>query len=418
VTKISAHTPMNLGTDGNLHAQDDSVRTALRVRKHHFFGFSVRQMLLLLSLSAVLLGIWTPRIRHRLLSWELQQDFDRRSAAVTAAVADLNRAIKTDDVKLARRALEAGARPNLDPRENLICTCIDCGRVEIFKLLLQFDADHLIRRNPPLDVAAGCNQPPEIRCELIRLLVDAGADPRESSFDLMEAALRWSDGRTGDLLRAYGLPYGPREMVTFNRVNEVKCAVKEAPGILKDRFRGPWSSSGEDATLLAIAVYRGYLEMSEVLIESGAQLDSVAYPGFTLLHLAALNGDAEIIRLLVAHGLDVNAVNAYSHTPLNTQLWRANPQAVAALLEAGADVNHRGSHGRTPLHEAAWDDAVKIVELLLAAGGDPTLADEKGDTPLDLARTRKPQNPAIVTLLEQAQSRWKSTNEAPSNRMN
>jgi ankyrin repeat protein len=398
---------INLGTAGTFDARRGQAPTASHEKKRRFFAFTLRQLLLLCALSCVLLGIVTPRIRRTLRGWELQQDIDQRETVRVAIAADLNTAVRTNNVALARHALEAGADPNLDPRENLLCSCIVNGRDEIMELLLKFgaDADLPICGSPPLFVAARCNQPPEVRCKMIRLLVAAGVDPRRQSghpsSNAMDIAFSVSDGRTGDLLREYGLPYGSREMVGFNRLDELKQAVEQNPGIIEERFQPSWAPPGEVTTLLAIAVDRGYREISLFLIESGAPLDTVAYHGFTLLHLAARGGDPEIIRVLAARGLDVNAINRNSDTPLSSIAWSDKPQAIAALLEAGSNINHHGFDGRTPLHWAALGN-LEIVRMLLAAGADAALPDKEGTTPLDLARTRNPQSPEIAKVLEQA----------------
>jgi ankyrin repeat protein len=213
----------------------------------------------------------------------------------------------------------------------------------------------------------------------------------------MDEAVRSSDVETGDLLREYGVPYGPREMAAFNRLDEIKRVVTETPEVLNDRFRPIWAGAGP--TLLAIALARGYREMALFLIESGAPVDTLVYEGSTLLHEAAKGGDPELIRLLLGRGLKLDATDNYSDTPLCDVSSRNKPQSVAALLEAGADVNRQGLNRRTPLYGAVLSDQIDIVRMLLAAGADPTIGDHEGKTPLDVARTR---NPEIAQLLEEA----------------
>ena len=386
-------------------------------KMRRFFAFSLRQLLLICAMLAVLLGLVTPHIRRMLRGWEFQENFDRRAAIAK----ELKEAVEANDVALARRAIEAGADPNLDPLANLLHTCALHGRVEMLELLLASGMDPERQHALPLFTAV-CNGPPDVRCRMIRILVAAGANPLRK-FDYgpvnyMDFAFALSDAQTADLLREYGLPYGPREMAGFNRLDELKRAVSQSPGIVKDRFRtlrpthniaGFWTPPGQGPTLLAIALERGYREMSQFLIDSGAPLDTVVYGGCTVLHLAADGGDPELIRLLVAHGLDVNAVDASSNTPLAAIAWSDKPQAVAALLEAGANVNHRGWLGRTPLHAAVEGGQIKIVRMLLAAGAEATLVDERGKTSLDLARVANTWNPKIVELIEKA-----VTSELPS----
>ncbi|HET6879220.1 MAG TPA: ankyrin repeat domain-containing protein [Pirellulales bacterium] len=397
--------------------------SVVRTRNDRFTQFNLRQVLLLVALVSVLLGIVTPRIRRTFDEWRQDEEAER----LATAGADLITAVRTNDVALARQALEAGATPDFNAEifggsgeTRLLCACILKGQVEMMELLLDYAADveHIdglpsmpvrlvlgpVLSGPPLFAAAGCDQPPEVRSKMIRLLVQRGADPQRRvggygkvpRYTLMDVAFHLSDAQTGDLLREYGLPYGPREMAAFNRLDELKSAVQENPEILKERFRYAWAGPGP--TLLAIALRQGYREMSVFLIESGAPLDTLVYSGASLLHEAAEGGDPELVRLLLKRGLDVDATDAFSNTPLIRAVWHEKQQAVAALLEAGAEVNHAESDGRTALRGAIWNDRIDIVRMLLDAGAEPTLPDVKGETPLDLARTRSPK---IAELLEQ-----------------
>lgn len=380
-------------------------------QKRRFFQFNLRQILLLIALGGVLLGMVAPRI-HQAFHWRrLREELERR----TIAEANLQTAVSTNDIELARQALEAGANANVltafQGQTRLLSTCIAKGQIEIMELLLDHGADVLqidsfpgkspVVHSPALLTAISCDQPPKVRCAMARLLIPRGADPRAhiDPLNAIDVAVRLSDGQTGDLLREYGLPYGPREMAAFNRLDELKQAVEQNPEILKQRFRPTWATRpGHGPTLLGVALERGYREMALFLIDRGAPIDVIEYEGSTLLHQAAKGGDPELIRLLVARGLEVDAKDDYGDTPLCDISSREKPEAVAALIEAGADVNRHGMNQRTPLHGAVFSGRLDIVEMLLAAGADPTLSDYQGETPLDVAHKLHPE---IADLLEQ-----------------
>jgi len=380
-------------------------RTRLR-----FFQFSLRHLLVLVAVLSLLLGILAPRIHQAYQKRQSQNTFRR----VQEAWANLNRAVRENDVTSARRALEAGASPNetFSDGSSLFHGCTENGQIAMMKLLLDFGADvesvkrlhsdKVVLHGPPLYAAVGCNQPTEVRLEMIRLLIERGADPRSevNHRNLMDIAVHDSDAQVGDLLREYGVPYGPREMAAFNRLDELKRALKENPEVLKDRFRPVWAARpGQGPTLLGVALREGHQEMAKFLIEAGAPLDTVEYRGQTPLHMAARGGDPELIRLLVARGLDVNARDEYQDTPLMDIAWQGKPAAIAALIEAGADVNTHGGNQRTPLHNAVANHRSEIVRMLLAAGADPTTPDKDGKTALDVAKAKDPE---ILKLLEEA----------------
>jgi len=68
--------------------------------------------------------------------------------------------------------------------------------------------------------------------------------------------------------------------------------------------------SGEsDVTPLLAAAQKGYLEMAQVLLESGASVDRPSRdPGTTPLLAASHAGHLEVVELLVAHGADYQRV--------------------------------------------------------------------------------------------------------------
>lgn len=428
---------MSRNVDGSVNATGEEVATQAPRGTHRFFQFNLRQALLLVALCGVLLVIVTPRIRQDLHWRRLRAESDQRAVAeanLRAAVladpvavarraveSELRSAVRAPNITLARQALEAGADPNLtvSPPEQtrLLLACIANGHVELVELLLDHGAEvDRIERSlppylsptiggPPLFAAVSCDHPPEVRIQIVRLLVAHGADPRAQygQFNAMDIAFHLSDDQTGDLLREYGLPYGAREMAAFNRLDELKRTVEANPEIVKERVKSTWAARpGHGPTLLGIVLERGYREMALFLMEAGAPLDIVEYLGNTMLHEAARGGDPELVRLLVARGLDVNATDDYGDTPLCDIAGRKKPRAVAALIEAGADVNRQGIIGRTALHGAVFGGRIDVVQMLLAAGADPTLRDNKGETPLDVARSR---NRAIADLLEQAVAR-------------
>ncbi|HVX11946.1 MAG TPA: ankyrin repeat domain-containing protein [Pirellulales bacterium] len=408
--------PIRPGTHSDNEAVADPSGAIASPRKRRFLQFTMRQLLLLLALSGVMLGIVAPRVHQRYRYWQL----DRDNLRIVAANNDLQLAVRTNDIPLARRALEAKGGFNAPlpgqvrpVKGRLLCACVAKGQIEMMKLLLDSGASPNWNDDGlPLFVAVSCDQPPEVRIQMVRMLVAAGADPHMRGGGIaggignaMDLAFQRGDAQMGALLREYGLPYGPREMVAFDRLDELRQAVRDDPELPKRRFKSMLGATGpvEQATLLAIALYRGYREMSLFLIDAGAPLDTRLHFGRTLLHVAAIGGDPELIRLLVARGLDVNAVDDhFNDTPLEYAVGKDKRDAVAALIEAGGGVNHQDGSGRTFLHAAVMGNRVEIAKMLLAAGADPTIANIKGETPLDVARA---QNPAMISLLEEAAER-------------
>jgi len=326
-----------------------------------FWRFSLRQLLALCVLLGVLLAILAPRFQSSLqLRKEQQAQYDiiRRQGALKRAI------MEGQGAERVRQALEAGALLSvpMDDYSLPFHCAITLGQCDTVQVLLDHGADveqvdfynpHPQKyprgsalgmasgRGPPLFAAVDCDQPTDIKIQMIRILLAQGADVRceVDNVNLMDLAARHGDGAIGDLLRGHGLPYGPREMAAFHRTKELERAVQESPDLLQERFK-PFEIGHKFpvSTLLGIALRKDYRDMARMLIEAGAPLDVREHDGQSPLHIAAtFSGDPQLIRLLIAHGAGVNAMDDQQLTPLAaTRHWKGREAAQAALIEAGA----------------------------------------------------------------------------------
>ena len=169
--------------EGRVDRLSDKPPDATHQQKPRFLQFSLRQFLLLVAVFGVLLSVIAPPIHRTFQEWRGQEATRRREAAG----AELSTAVRTNNIALARHALEAGADPNLiltgGPQDfvSALGTCIKNGQIEIMELLLDFgvDVERIERLLPraivvggsPLFAAIGSNQPPEVRINMARLLV-------------------------------------------------------------------------------------------------------------------------------------------------------------------------------------------------------------------------------------------------------
>ena len=95
-------------------------------------------------------------------------------------------------------------------------------------------------------------------------------------------------------------------------------------------------------TPLQSAVAGRNLEITRLLIETGASPNVRERGGYTPLHTAAHNGDVEIVRSLVFGGADLEAKSDKEETPLDMAL-DAGHNEVAVLLNSGITRRFRGS---------------------------------------------------------------------------
>lgn len=121
--------------------------------------------------------------------------------------------------------------------------------------------------------------------------------------------------------------------------------------------------------------------------------------GRTPLYWAARADHIEVCEVLLANGADINAATPDGWTPLHTAVYNRKTKAVELLVEKGADVNVKNRDGETPLHWAARRGKKNLVEPLLAKGADVNARDNNGKTPLDWALDE--DNEDIAEILRQ-----------------
>ena len=87
--------------------------------------------------------------------------------------------------------------------------------------------------------------------------------------------------------------------------------------------------------------------------------------GWTALHWAALSDNMNIVEILLDRGIDINSKDNNDNTALHLAAIKGNINIVEILLDRGIDINSKGNDGRTALHWAASNGNMNIVEILL-----------------------------------------------------
>ncbi|XP_077992513.1 fibronectin type 3 and ankyrin repeat domains protein 1-like [Glandiceps talaboti] len=165
---------------------------------------------------------------------------------------------------------------------------------------------------------------------------------------------------------------------------------------------------------------KGYLNIAELLIEYGADINLQNDSGKNALMLSCFAGHLEIVKLLRSHGAEWDSRDKGGSTPMHwavdssntrllkwiiddgcpadirdkhsgwTPLMRActlggNPDVARVLINAGAQVNTRDHDGKTPLMIASLNGHLSLVQLLIQKGADIHVKNEFGKTAVDFA---------------------------------
>lgn len=286
------------------------------------------------------------------------------------------------ETTIAALLIHAGARPDIAAMH--LAAARD--NVEMVRLLLDAGADPNARDasgSAPLDEAAFHGVK-----EVAALLIARGAEvdrpnPQTGATPLNEAAGSGNAG-VAELLLARGAnPSRADSSGATPLENAVSARHADVVKLLLDRDHGP---TGRESDLLDDAVLRGDILMVRMLAERGADVDVRNPGGAAPLHDAALKGFAEIASVLIAHGANVAARDSYGATPLHDAAVGGNAAVVKLLLDHGADVNARETEsGATPLYGAASMGRDEVISLLLAHGADPNIPNKSGHGALHAA---------------------------------
>jgi ankyrin repeat protein len=302
------------------------------------------------------------------------------------------RAVELDDAGQLKEHIEAGLSPDAVIRFH--------SKTSLTVTLLEYDIEKGARAVTALLIKAGAKVnegkfKPLIRAtmgdqvEIVKLLLDAGADPN----------IKWNDpAETEKGLTPLMYAVGPSRDV---KLLELLLARGADPNALTEK--------GSSALSRAHAYENN--EAVDVLLQSGCK------PLGTILLYAVYRGEADLVKKLVAAGADVNMMWNWKgerghgnvlqgavrlraddittlRSPLTAQRNRfervrmeadARFKIVQELVGAGAKVDRPGSPA-PPLYVAAAGGDLETIKVLLEAGADPNPTRETpGGSPLHAA---------------------------------
>ncbi|KAK3579980.1 hypothetical protein CHS0354_025300 [Potamilus streckersoni] len=195
--------------------------------------------------------------------------------------------------------------------------------------------------------------------------------------------------------------------------------------IVEDLFQreGHLQESSTYDKCLALASQRGFLELVELFVGKGANLDTESPPknetplyqaisqkheGVALflitkgadvkkipttkiknscLHVACQLSQTRVVNaLLTKRDIQIDIKNKNGVTPLYFALTSKCEEAAKSLIENGCNINLKsGRLDKTPLHISSEAGLQAITQILLEKGADPIANDKKGHSPMHYA---------------------------------
>ena len=290
---------------------------------------------------------------------EQQEDTFLFSSALDQAT----RADCVDAVVILLSLLEAD--PNSSDSEGRTPLGLAChyGNIRIATLLLQARANINQQTKTgwtALMVACDSETPHN---DLVRLLVQSGADISIKTSELQRTALMYAAKRGHTSIVQYLLDEGaPVDTQDVNGVTSLMSA---------SQFGN--SSDSEGRTPLGFACHYGNIRIATLLLQARANINQQTKTGWTALMVAC---DSEtphndLVRLLVQSGADISIkTSELQRTALMYAAIRGHTSIVQYLLDEGAPVDTQDVNGVTSLMSASQFGHSEVVCVLINCGAD------------------------------------------------
>ena len=140
---------------------------------------------------------------------------------------------------------------------------------------------------------------------------------------------------------------------------------------------------------LSIAACLEKLEILDLMLQNGCDINVESWNKVTPLHMAARCKNVKNAKVLIQNRANVNAKTwDQDSTPLHEVAINGNFKIAELLLQNGAEVDAETFYYKqTPLHLASLYGYPTFVEVLLKHGARKDLKDHIGRTPLELANS-------------------------------
>ncbi len=376
-----------------------------------------------------------PRRRRKTKTWEQSKSTKKKFVAKDLNFLALCKIASYEDI---REALDDEANPNAKNRHKTtaLMTAAQFNKDKrVIEALLDDGAEIDAKNhngNTALIFAAMNNSP-----EVVKVLLDRGADitilNNEKRDALFYAKANKNLNSTDVIKLLTPEPESKPEAKVAPTANPSEALLKacgqgkfdKAMEALNAGADVNASSHNNKSTPLIIASQFGHLDLVNLLLERGADVNAKNGSGNTALHLAILYNSSDVVMALINAGADIDAVNNKNVSALDilpttkklkgTDAWKAlmkhklqpsflklcrsgSVEEINEAIEAGVNVNASNKISATALIFAAKENTPEVVELLVKAGAELDSQDIYGNTALIYATSYNSEEVVKVLL--------------------
>ncbi|KAF3229698.1 hypothetical protein TWF106_000148 [Orbilia oligospora] len=156
-------------------------------------------------------------------------------------------------------------------------------------------------------------------------------------------------------------------------------------------------ADNESRTAVLFATTKGYEDIVQVLIESGANPEAKNNSGDAAILLAVGNGHESIVRMLIGIGVNLETRDKRGRTALMVAVGEGYENIAKLLIKSGARLEGKDEDGKTALTAAVEEGYKSIVEILIESGASVEAKGKNGKTALIAAAEGGYEN--IVEIL-------------------
>lgn len=118
-------------------------------------------------------------------------------------------------------------------------------------------------------------------------------------------------------------------------------------------------------TALMAAIELRYVEITDYLIQKGADINAVNNNGDTVIHFATIRGNLAIVKYAYEHGGDIDQKNKVGNCAIIFAVVNNYQNIVEYLLEQNAEIDVINSQNMSLLHICIYHSRNKIMNLIL-----------------------------------------------------